>query len=151
MRITPLKGEGAPARAIIEAISALEMAYIAREKPCYQNAKTKLATLRDKIAAMEEGIKAEGREPTGDDFKRLMDLLNVDDRPPHEHRFDLEIDTGKYTILIDRAGCYGSFEHNTRGDDSAGGLWFEVSAESTGGDAGRKLELIDYDGVSCPA
>ncbi len=42
---------------------------------------------------------------------------------------------GNYEITLDVRPNYGFFEHNTRGEDSAGGLWFEGKT------------LTDYDGV----
>jgi hypothetical protein len=44
--------------------------------------------------------------------------------------------SGKYTVGIHRDNYRGWFEHNTRGEDAAGGLWFEDS------------KLIDFDGMS---
>ena len=56
------------------------------------------------------------------------------------YNFDIKIDNGTYTIEVDTEACYGYFEHNTRGDEDGGGLWFESS--------GGKLQLIDHDGVA---
>lgn len=50
------------------------------------------------------------------------------------YKFDLSIDTGKWTIEIDSAANYGYIERNSNGD--GGALWFNSNKE-----------LIDYDGV----
>jgi hypothetical protein len=51
------------------------------------------------------------------------------------YNFDTDVSSANYEIKIDTEAEYGYFEHNTHGDEIAGGLWFEG------------LELIDYDGV----
>lgn len=61
------------------------------------------------------------------------------------YNFDKVAKVRKWEVKIDSAANYGSFEHDDFGE--GGGLWFEVSDQSTQGDAGRKLVLIDYDGV----
>jgi hypothetical protein len=43
--------------------------------------------------------------------------------------------TTNYEVSLGNTGTYGYFEHNTLGDESAGGLWFVDG------------ELVDYDGV----
>lgn len=58
---------------------------------------------------------------------------------------NFKADDGKYTVEVNRSTKHGYFECNHNGD--GGGLWFEVSTESTEGDADRKLTLIDYDGM----
>lgn len=47
-------------------------------------------------------------------------------------------------FAIDTAALYGYWEH--KDGSEGGGLWFSVHESSTGGDAGRVLELYDYDG-----
>jgi len=54
-----------------------------------------------------------------------------------QHTFDQVFQSGAFLIQIDTKALYGCFEHDTRGDECAGGLWFEGN------------ELIDYDGVAC--
>lgn len=49
--------------------------------------------------------------------------------------FDLDISTANYEIKIDVEREYGYFEHQTHGDEVAGGLWFDGNS------------LMDYDGV----
>lgn len=51
------------------------------------------------------------------------------------YNFNMKLQEGEYTILIDTDEHYGYFEHDIRGDNSAGGLWFEGNV------------LIDYDGT----
>lgn len=61
------------------------------------------------------------------------------------YKFDKEFQFGEWEVKIDTGAQYGYFQH--QGVGTEGGLYFEVSAESTGGDSGRKLVLIDMDGV----
>lgn len=56
------------------------------------------------------------------------------------YNFTQVANTRHYEISLDPEACYGYFEHHVRGDESAGGLWFDKL------DDGR-LELRDYDGV----
>lgn len=49
--------------------------------------------------------------------------------------------TSNYTVDYDPATSRGSFEHNTRGEYSAGSLLFENDEEG-------KVRLFDYDGVT---
>lgn len=58
-----------------------------------------------------------------------------------EYNFTFKVATPNYEVMVDPSEWYGYFEHNTRGEDSAGGLWFEST------DDDNKLHLIDYDGV----
>ena len=51
------------------------------------------------------------------------------------YTYDLDLSTANYEIKIDVEKNYGYFEHNSHGDEVAGGLWF----------SGK--ELVDYDGV----
>lgn len=60
------------------------------------------------------------------------------------YNFDVKLQTENFEIQVDTAECYGYFEHNTRGDECGGGLWFQIMATPTC----SWLELIDYDGVS---
>ena len=53
-----------------------------------------------------------------------------------KYNFTTKIGTQNYTIEIDTKAKYGYFEHDTLGDESGGGLWFD-----------KNLSLIDYDGV----
>lgn len=50
--------------------------------------------------------------------------------------WDTKGDTTHFSVCIDSADKYGYFEHHTKGDDFAGGLWFDDDKN-----------LIDYDGV----
>lgn len=52
----------------------------------------------------------------------------------------VRVETDNYTIELDPARRYGTFEHKTRGEFSAGGLWFDPPVP--GG-----TPLRDYDGV----
>jgi len=52
-----------------------------------------------------------------------------------EYDFNFDASSANYEIKIDTEQEYGYFEHNTHGDEIAGGLWFEGN------------ELVDYDGV----
>lgn len=61
--------------------------------------------------------------------------------------FNVSIKTANFTVKVDTAACRGYFEHDRQGMDYGGGLWFEGSSQNASGDAGRKLELVDYDGV----
>ena len=46
-------------------------------------------------------------------------------------------DTGKnYTVCINTVEHHGFFEHNIKGEDASGGLWFD-----------NEKRLIDYDGM----
>jgi len=58
-----------------------------------------------------------------------------------EYRFNLVVQTPHYEVVFDSSEWYGYFEHNTLGDESGGGLWFERD------ESDNKLHLIDYDGV----
>lgn len=64
---------------------------------------------------------------------------------PDKYNFTVHLKTDKGNeVHIDPAALYGYWE---RSDGSeGGGLWFEVHESSTDGDAGRKLELTDFDG-----
>ena len=53
-----------------------------------------------------------------------------------KYNFNCKLGTQNYTIDIDVKNKYGYFEHDTLGDQSGGGLWFD-----------KDLKLIDYDGV----
>lgn len=53
--------------------------------------------------------------------------------------FTQKLTKGDYEVQVDPVAKYGYFEHITRGDDSAGGLWFEQD--------GEHVNLTDYDGV----
>jgi hypothetical protein len=53
-----------------------------------------------------------------------------------KYNFTTKIGTQNYTIEIDPKSLYGYFEHDTLGDESGGGLWFD-----------KNFQLIDYDGV----
>ena len=55
------------------------------------------------------------------------------------YRYDKDLSTSKWTIMIDTVDNYGYFERNS--DGTGGGLWFDPC-----GPNGR-TELIDYDGV----
>ena len=57
------------------------------------------------------------------------------------YSFDQKHSTPHYEICVDTSAKYGYFEHNTLGDNRAGGLWF---ADRLGEE---KLVLVDYDGV----
>ena len=57
-----------------------------------------------------------------------------------DYNFDRTFLTEHYEVKVSRADRYGYFEHLTRGDNSAGGLWFEPLE-------GGLLGLTDYDGV----
>lgn len=60
------------------------------------------------------------------------------------YNFDKTLKSGKWEVKIDTGACYGYYEHDDFGE--GGGLWFQVSKNSTNGDSGRKLELTDFDG-----
>lgn len=62
---------------------------------------------------------------------------------PYNFNVKLVSDRGN-EFAIDTAACYGYWER--RDGSEGGGLWFSAHESSTAGDAGRKLELIDYDG-----
>lgn len=62
------------------------------------------------------------------------------------YNFDTKLTTINFTIQIDTQAHYGYFEHNTKGDNCAGGLWFQTVPMSEAG-LQKKVELIDYDGV----
>lgn len=51
------------------------------------------------------------------------------------YNFDKKIETKHFTVQVDTGAQYGYFEHNTLGEDCAGGLWF------------NDQHLYDYDGV----
>lgn len=55
-----------------------------------------------------------------------------------EYNWTLRKEGKEYEVQIDEAAKYGSFEHNTLGEDSAGGLWFN-----------DQKELVDADGTYC--
>ena len=57
------------------------------------------------------------------------------------YNFDKKTTQGRYEVRIDTAAAYGYFEHETLGDESGGGLWFEIIE-------GPRLSLTDYDGVA---
>lgn len=54
-----------------------------------------------------------------------------------DYNFNIKMGTQNYTIDIDSKAKYGCFEHDTLGDESGGGLWFD-----------KQFNLIDYDGVA---
>lgn len=56
-----------------------------------------------------------------------------------EINFTQRITKGKYEVQVSPVAMYGYFEHETLGDESGGGLWFETQD--------GKSALIDYDGV----
>jgi hypothetical protein len=74
--------------------------------------------------------------------------VDVLDDAVSEYNFDRHLNTPCYEVSVDTAAKYGYFEHHTYGDERGGGLWFEVHESSTEGDAGRKLELTDFDGMT---
>ena len=55
-----------------------------------------------------------------------------------QHIYSEVLSQKPFEIKVSPTTQYGYFEHDTRGDECGGGLWF-------GGDDGR--ELTDYDGV----
>ena len=57
-----------------------------------------------------------------------------------DYNFTQTIITSHYEIKLAPADLYGYFEHLTKGDNSAGGLWFERLE-------GGLIGLTDYDGV----
>lgn len=67
----------------------------------------------------------------------------VIDSRPSIPTVPVEYKTANYTIHYDPATLRGDFEHNTRGEYSAGMLIFEAMEAEPG-----KVELIDYDGVT---
>lgn len=54
------------------------------------------------------------------------------------YNFDLKVQTENFEIGIDTAEKYGYFEHNTYGDEYAGGIWFNA-----------RKSVEDYDGCGC--
>lgn len=62
------------------------------------------------------------------------------------YNFDTKLNTKNFTVEIDTQANYGYFEHNTKGDECGGGLWFQAVPMSEAG-LEKKVELIDYDGV----
>ena len=54
--------------------------------------------------------------------------------------YDKDLSTEKWTVKIDTKRNFGYFERCS--DGAGGGLWF-------GFNDNQKLELIDYDGMSC--
>jgi hypothetical protein len=51
------------------------------------------------------------------------------------YNFDVKFQHGKFEVGVDTSANYGYFEHETKGDECGGGLWFEGK------------ELTDFDGL----
>lgn len=56
------------------------------------------------------------------------------------YNFDKKMKIGVWEIGVDTSAQYGYFERET--DGTGGGLWFVTNDDG-------KLELTDYDGVTC--
>lgn len=56
--------------------------------------------------------------------------------------YDKKVHVAPYTVEVSTKVNRGYFEHDGLGDEAGGGLWFWTSEDG-------KLELADYDGMSC--
>lgn len=71
-----------------------------------------------------------------DHLNTLIDSMLTANKASNTYVFNKDISTDRFEIKIDTTAGYGYFEHNTRGDECGGGLWFSG------------LELIEYDGTA---
>lgn len=72
----------------------------------------------------------------GQMFKSPAPVLETKEEPEGDIILESAIESPKYTVVTFNKGARGYFEHNSLGEDAAGGLWFEGK------------ELIDYDGMT---
>lgn len=65
-----------------------------------------------------------------------------------KYNFTIDASRTPYTVKVDPVARYGYFEHDTRGEDSGGGLWFAGFNKNATRRDPAPLELADYDGIS---
>jgi hypothetical protein len=111
---------------------------------------------RSSLTPTEEFLISNAVDHLHANAKRLNHNVAVDDRcaaleaamvrymiasRPSIPSVPVEYKTANYTVEYDPSKLRGSFEHNTRGECSAGSLLFDTDEEG-------KTRLLDYDGVT---
>lgn len=65
-----------------------------------------------------------------------------------KYHYTIDASVAPYTVKIDPVARYGYFEHDTLGEESGGGLWFEGFNKDAIHRNPAPLVLADYDGIS---